>query len=61
MLGVVLGERKKRLEYYLYWARTIFRREDLTMTGFYSINLRVLGGRPNLPLIKNNPDRKSVV
>ena len=31
MLGVVLGERKKRLEYYLYWARTIFRREDLTI------------------------------
>jgi len=27
----------------------------VTMTGFYSINLRVLGGRPNLPLIKNNP------
>lgn len=25
----VLGERKKRLEYYLYWARTIFRREAL--------------------------------
>jgi len=31
MLGVVLGERKKRLEYYLYWARMIFRREDLTI------------------------------
>jgi hypothetical protein len=31
MLGVVLGERKKRLEYYLYWARTIFRRDDLTI------------------------------
>ncbi len=31
MLATVLGERKKRLEYYLYWARTIFRREDLTM------------------------------
>lgn len=31
MLGKVLGERKKRLEYYLYWARTIFRREDLTI------------------------------
>lgn len=27
----------------------------VTMTGFYSINLRVLGGKPNLPLIKNNP------
>jgi putative ABC transport system permease protein len=27
----------------------------VTMTGFYSINLRVLGGRPNLPLIKHNP------
>ncbi|MDX9783608.1 MAG: ABC transporter permease [Spirochaetia bacterium] len=27
----------------------------ITMTGFYSINLRILGGRPNLPLIKNNP------
>jgi len=27
----------------------------VTMTGFYSINLRILGGRPNLPLIKNNP------
>lgn len=31
MLGIVLGERKKRLEYYLYWARTIFRRDDLTI------------------------------
>lgn len=31
MLDVVLSERKKRLEYYLYWARTIFRREDLTI------------------------------
>lgn len=31
MLGVVLGERRKRLEYYLYWARTIFRRDDLTI------------------------------
>jgi len=27
----------------------------VTMTGVYSINLRILGGRPNLPLIKNNP------
>ncbi len=27
----------------------------VTMTGFYSINLRILGGRPNLPLIRNNP------
>ncbi|MFH2113015.1 MAG: ABC transporter permease [Spirochaetota bacterium] len=27
----------------------------VTMTGFYSINLRVLGGRPNLPLIAKNP------
>lgn len=27
----------------------------VTMTGFYSINLRILGGKPNLPLIKNNP------
>lgn len=27
----------------------------VSMTGFYSINLRILGGRPNLPLIKNNP------
>ena len=27
----------------------------VTMTGFYSINLRILGGRPNLPLIANNP------
>ena len=27
----------------------------ITMTGFYSINLRVLGGRPNLPLIAKNP------
>jgi hypothetical protein len=25
----ILAERKKRLEYYLYWSRTIFRREDL--------------------------------
>ena len=27
----------------------------VTMTGFYSINLRILGGKPNLPLIVNNP------
>ncbi len=27
----------------------------ITMTGFYSVNLRILGGRPNLPLIRNNP------
>lgn len=27
----------------------------VTMTGFYSLNLRVLGGRPNLPLISDNP------
>ena len=27
----------------------------VTMTGFYSINLRILGGKPNLPLIRNNP------
>lgn len=31
LLDAVLGERKKRLEYYLYWARTIFRREDLVL------------------------------
>ncbi len=31
LLDTVLGERKKRLEYYLYWARTIFRREDLVL------------------------------
>ncbi|MGB9685545.1 MAG: ABC transporter permease [Rectinema subterraneum] len=27
----------------------------VTMTGLYSINLRILGGKPNLPLITNNP------
>lgn len=27
----------------------------ITMTGFYSINLRILGGKPNLPLIAGNP------
>ena len=27
----------------------------ITMTGLYSINLRILGGRPNMPLIRNNP------
>jgi len=27
----------------------------VTMTGLYSINLRILGGKPNLPLIMNNP------
>ena len=27
----------------------------ITMTGFYSINLRILGGKPNLPLISGNP------
>jgi histidinol phosphatase-like PHP family hydrolase len=31
ILATVLGERKKRLEYYLYWARTIFRRDELTI------------------------------
>jgi len=29
----------------------------VTMTGFYSLNLRMLGGRPNLPLIAFNPLR----
>lgn len=27
----------------------------VTMTGFYSINLRILGGKPNLPLLRDNP------
>jgi len=27
----------------------------VTMTGFYSIDLRILGGKPNYPLITNNP------
>jgi len=31
LLDKILGERKKRLEYYLYWARTIFRRDDLVL------------------------------
>ncbi|HWR10379.1 MAG TPA: PHP domain-containing protein [Rectinemataceae bacterium] len=39
MLAAVLGERKKRLEYYLYWARTIFRRDDLTMDDVLSDKL----------------------
>ena len=30
VLSGILKERKQRLEYYLYWARTIFRRSDLT-------------------------------
>ena len=30
LLSGVLDERRKRLEYYLYWARTIFRRDDCT-------------------------------
>lgn len=30
LLQGALKGRRKRLEYYLYWARTIFRREDLT-------------------------------
>jgi 3',5'-nucleoside bisphosphate phosphatase len=29
LLAEVLEGRRKRLEYYLYWSRTIFRREDL--------------------------------
>lgn len=29
-LGITLNERRKRLEYYLYWARTYFRRDGLT-------------------------------
>ncbi len=29
LAGEILEARKKRLEYYLYWARTIFRRDDL--------------------------------
>lgn len=44
MLGVVLGERKKRLEYYLYWARTIFRREDLTIEDL--LKDKIAGGEP---------------
>lgn len=31
MLEKTLSERRKRLEYYLYWARTIFRRDDLVL------------------------------
>lgn len=31
MLEITLSERRKRLEYYLYWARTIFRRDDLVL------------------------------
>ncbi|MCE1195480.1 PHP domain-containing protein [bacterium] len=44
MLGVVLGERKKRLEYYLYWARTIFRRDDLIIEDV--LKDKVAGGAP---------------
>jgi len=31
MLQQVLDERRKRLDYYLYWARTFFKRDDLTL------------------------------
>ena len=31
MLQRVLDERRKRLDYYLYWARTFFKRNDLTL------------------------------
>lgn len=31
MLDGVLGERRKRIEYYLYWARTFFKRDDLCL------------------------------
>lgn len=31
MLEKTLSERRKRFEYYLYWVRTIFRRDDLVL------------------------------
>jgi hypothetical protein len=31
MLQRVLDERRKRLDYYLYWARTFFKRDDLSL------------------------------
>gem|GEM_PF-6596348 len=31
MLARVLNERRKRLDYYLYWARVFFKREDLSL------------------------------
>jgi predicted metal-dependent phosphoesterase TrpH len=42
ILAGVLKERRKRLEYYLYWARTIFRRSDLTLE---SLAADKLGGK----------------
>jgi hypothetical protein len=50
LLEKVLKERLKRLEYYLYWSRTIFRRDDLSfddilkdrMAGSLLINTAVI-------------------
>lgn len=39
MLEKALSERRKRLEYYLYWARTIFRRDDLVLNDVLQVKL----------------------
>ncbi|HEY9054806.1 MAG TPA: PHP domain-containing protein [Rectinemataceae bacterium] len=43
LLARVLDDRRERLEYYLYWARTIFRRKDL---GFSEILADRLAAEP---------------
>ena len=44
LLEKVLRERLKRLEYYLYWARTIFRRESLDFNDI--LNDKMAGSLP---------------
>jgi hypothetical protein len=53
MLQRVLDERRKRLDYYLYWARTFFKREDLTLEDMIARRKADddAGGGDELPLL----------
>lgn len=53
MLQRVLDERRKRLDYYLYWARTFFKREDLTLEDMIARRKadEDAGGGDELPLL----------
>ncbi|VBB39258.1 putative PHP domain protein [uncultured Spirochaetota bacterium] len=53
MLQRVLDERRKRLDYYLYWARTFFKREDLTLEDMIARRKADddVGGGDELPLL----------
>ena len=53
MLQRVLDERRKRLDYYLYWARTFFKREDLTLEDMIARRKADddVGGEDELPLL----------